>query len=65
MSSELNGFKIIQSGKTVHDETEDDFLESPTDFKGKRRPDAENVKFAASLMTIGPNAKEISLPSFA
>jgi len=66
ISSELSGFKIIQSGKTVHDETEDDFLEPPTDFKGKRRADGdEDVKFAASLMTIGPSAKEISLPSFA
>jgi len=64
ISSELSGFKIIHSGKIVHDETEDDILESPTDFKGKRRPDVEDVKFAASMMTIGPNAKEISLPSF-
>jgi len=58
-SSELTGFKIVQSGSVVHDETEEDFESS------SEKLDESRVKFAASLMVMGPDAKEISLPSFA
>jgi hypothetical protein len=62
-SSELSGFKIVHSGKTVHDETEEDF-DSPTDLGMSCRFEEGNGKFAASDMVIGPNAKNISLPTF-
>jgi len=61
-SSELNGFKIVHKGKIVHDETEEE-LESPTSFGINCRMESE--KFASSCLVIGPNAKEISLPTFA
>ncbi len=49
--SELSGFKVVLNGQTIHDETED---ESPYYIE----------KFASSELTVGPNAKNISLPSF-
>lgn len=58
--SDLAGFKIVQNGKIVYDETQEDF--------GLSDSESEEVlptKFASSLYTIGPNAKDISLPSFA
>lgn len=65
-TSELNGFKIVHKGKVIHDETEEE-IESPTDFYGRSlyRLEPESMKFAASILVIGPNAKEISLPTFA
>jgi hypothetical protein len=62
-SSELTGFKIVHSGKIVHDETEED-VDSP-DFGLYLPLNSGNGKFASSGMVIGPNAKEISLPTFA
>jgi hypothetical protein len=62
-SSELSGFKIVHRGKIVHDETEEDF-DSPTDLGMSCRFEEGNGKFAASGMVIGPNAKDISLPTF-
>jgi hypothetical protein len=62
-SSELSGFKIVHKGKIVHDETEEDF-DSPTDIGMSCRFEEGNGKFAASGMVIGPNAKDISLPTF-
>jgi len=58
--SELNGFRIVQNGNVVHDETEEDF-DSQNEFNPKTNTD--NEKYASSVMVIGP--KEISLPSFA
>lgn len=58
--SDLAGFKIVQNGKTVYDETQEDFDLSDSDGE-----EALPTKFAASVLTITPNAKDISLPSFA
>jgi len=58
-SSELTGFKIVYKGKTIHDETDEDFE------KNECTLGAGNGKFASSVMVIGPNAKDISLPTFA
>jgi hypothetical protein len=60
---ELNGFKIVHSGKVLHDGTEEE-LESPIEFtmKGVSYQGAE--RFASSTLVIGPNAKNISLPTF-
>ena len=63
-SSELTGFRIVQSGGVVHDETEDDY-DSLSESRSSSKSDESGVKFAASLMVIGPDVKEISLPSFA
>lgn len=63
--SELNGFRIVHNGNVVHDETEEDF-DSQTESQGSPRASIVNEKkYAASIMVIGPSAKEISLPSFA
>jgi len=63
ISSELTGFKIVQSGSVVHDETEEDFESSSE--KSTSKTTENKVKYASSLMVMGPDAKEISLPSFA
>jgi len=64
IQSELYGFKIMQNGRTIHDETEEDvdLFESDDEWP---MTTTSNEKFAASVLTIGPNAQEISLPSFA
>jgi len=64
IQSELYGFKIIQNGHVIHDETVEDvdLFESDDEWPMTA---TSNEKFAASVLTIGPNAKEISLPSFA
>jgi len=64
IQSELYGFKIMQNGRTIHDETEEDvdLFESDDEWPMTA---VSNEKFAASVLTIGPDAKEISLPSFA
>lgn len=64
MTSELKGFKIMQNGKVVHNETHDE-VETVANMDQFFMEDLPNEKFASSLMTIGPNSKEISLPSFA
>jgi len=66
-SSELSGFKIVQKGKVVHNEIEEE-LDSPSSYDSyakiglKLEDNCE--KFAASVLTTGPNVNEISLPSF-
>jgi len=61
--SELNGFRIVQNGKIVHDEIEEDF-DSAAQLRISHQANHNGEeKFAASTMMIGP--KEISLPSFA
>jgi len=61
--SELAGFKIVVNGKTIHDETEEDY-DLADDSDKNFDYGAGNGKFASSVMTIGPNAKDISLPTF-
>jgi len=60
---ELSGFKIVQNGKVLHNEVGEDFdsSDNETSWLG----DIQIPKFAASTLTIGPNANDISLPSFA
>jgi hypothetical protein len=64
IQSELYGFKIVQNGRVIHDETQEDvdLFESDDEWPMTA---TSNEKFAASVLTIGPNEKEISLPSFA
>jgi len=64
IQSELYGFKIMQNGRMIHDETEEDvdLFESDDEWPMTA---TSSEKFAASVLTIGPNEKEISLPSFA
>lgn len=64
VSSELSGFKIVQQGKTVHNEIDEDY-DSATDFYFNGGVKIDDVKYASSTLTMVPNAKEISLPSFA
>jgi len=60
---DFNGFKIMMNGKVLHDETTDDNeLCFNTEPVFQSFPTTE--KFASSVMTIGPKANEISLPSF-
>jgi hypothetical protein len=64
--TELSGFKIVQNGITIHDETFDGkipdrvFKETIIIFshEDKFKPHTESV------LTIGPRSKEISLPTF-
>jgi hypothetical protein len=62
-ANDLIGFKIAHNGKLLHDDTEDEFG-YPTDFELSLGLKTEKVKFASSTMVIGPNPKDISLPSF-
>jgi len=64
VSSELSGFKIVHGGNVIHDETEEDF-DSPAELEIKEKSKTVYGKYASSVLVIGPNAKEISLPSFA
>ena len=64
VSSELSGFKIVQQGKTIHNETDEDY-DSATDFYFNGPVKIDDVKYASSTLTMVPSAKEISLPSFA
>lgn len=59
-SSELSGFKIVHEGKVVHNEIEEDLLDSPC-----LKVEDNYEKFASSVLVTGPNVMEISLPSFA
>ena len=65
VSSELSGFKIVHSGRVLHDETEEDEIEVPTEFDMIWPIEVGTGKFASSVMVMGPNAQEISLPTFA
>jgi hypothetical protein len=64
--TELSGFKIVQNGTTIHDETFDGkFTGNMTtesiiifSHEDKFKPHTESV------LTIGPRSKEISLPTF-
>ena len=61
--SELSGFRIMQNGRTIHNETKEEFnssFDADSEFE-----EVAKERFASSEMTIGPNAKEISIPSFA
>jgi len=58
--SELNGFKVVHSGKVLHNETEEELLNLhiTEDFgEGKGR-------YASSTLVTGPNCQIISLPTF-
>jgi len=60
-SSELSGFKIVHGGKTIHNEIEE--VDSPVlNLTGYFAP--FDTKFASSELMAGPQANEISLPSF-
>jgi len=64
--SELSGFKIVHSGKTIHDETYEDMEtcfeeEGPVFEIGSY---TSKSKFASSEMTMVPNFKTISIPLF-
>jgi len=61
--SELSGFKVVQNGRVLHNEAGEDFdsSDNETNWLGE----IHGAKFAASTLTVGPNAKDISLPSFA
>jgi hypothetical protein len=59
--SELNGFTIVQNGKTIFNE-EDKIRAKNDEFILSQLAQA---KFASSLMMVGPSAKEISIPVFA
>ena len=57
--SELVGFKIVHLGKTIHDETSDDF-----DSESIMMKFTSKNRFASSKFTICPNSQEISIPQF-
>jgi len=61
--SELSGFKIMQNGRTIHNETKEE-VDSFSNAESELEEVAKE-RFACSELTIGPNAKEISIPSFA
>mgnify|MGYP001097621408 CR=1 FL=1 len=63
-ASELTGFKIVQCGKVVHDEMGEEF-DLFSDQEKNIDSSIDSLKFAASTLTIGPDVKTISLPSFA
>jgi len=62
ISSELSGFKIVHNGKTIHNEAEE--TDSPVRLNLTGYFAAFDTKFASSELMVGPQAKEISLPSF-
>jgi len=59
--SELNGFTIVQNGKTIF--YEEDKCRAKTDEIIMSQ--LAQGKFASSLMMVGPSANEISIPVFA
>jgi len=61
---ELNGFKIVHNGKTIYSETSDGFESSSTNTDSAPEEYSSNTRFASSEFTIGPCAKEISIPLF-
>jgi len=60
-NSVLYGFKVVHDGRTLHDEAQFDESQDGTPSASIKRP---VIKFASSTYTIGPNPKDISLPSF-
>jgi len=64
--SELSGFKIVQNGETIHDDTyedaRDDFEDEDAVF-GMPLISSKD-KFASSELTMMPNFKNISIPLF-
>lgn len=58
LNNELVGFKIAQGGKVIHNEAQDEIFGEELDST------VYSNYFAASVMTIGPNSDDISLPSF-
>jgi len=64
--SELSGFKVVQNGETLHDDTYEDteqqFDDEVSDFGMALAPSKE--KFASSELTMMPNFKAISIPLF-
>jgi hypothetical protein len=65
--SELSGFTIVQNGMTIYheeDNTTANLIDGGYSFVAEDHQ-MTKVKYASSVMTIGPNAHEISLPSFA
>jgi len=64
--SELSGFKIVQDGKTLYDETHEDmgeYFEEEYQGFGMGLYSSKS-KFASSEMTMVPNFKTISIPLF-
>jgi len=61
---ELNGFKIVHNGKTIYSETSDGFESSSTNTDSGSEEYNSNTRYASSEFTIGPSAKEISIPLF-
>jgi len=57
-NNELEGFKIVHNGNTIHNEAQDEI------FSDDASTTIYSQYFAASLLTIGPNSEKISLPSF-
>jgi hypothetical protein len=66
--SELSGFKIVHRGKVVHNEAEEEADLNDNNCtiscKNEEKRDS-NGRFASSLLVVGPNVGEISIPSFA
>jgi len=63
--SELTGFTIVQNGKTIYHEEDTTASLIDGGYSFVAEDQVTKVKYASSVMTIGPNAHEISLPSFA
>jgi len=64
-NSHLYGFRIVHDGKTLHDETQGDDVDTVLPLKQHEINDMRpQLKYASSLYNIGPNPKEIALPSF-
>lgn len=61
-NSILHGFKVVHNGRTLHDEAQPDETYDSTPSASKST--APIMKFAGSTYNIGPNPKDISLPSF-
>jgi len=62
-SSELSGFRIVQEGKVLHNEIEEE-VEFASDEKNSLKLEDNYEKFAASVMVTGPNVNKISIPTF-
>lgn len=58
VNNELAGFKISQGGKVIHNEAQSEIFGEDLDST------VYSNYFAASVLTIGPNSDNISLPSF-
>lgn len=65
LETEIAGFKIVQSGKTIIDSqsSDSDSLFSPTET-ASAIIDKERLKFASATKFLGPCPQAISLPNF-